>query len=329
MNSFSYLIFGVALLVIELVYFWIARYFKILDHPNNRSLHEKPTIRGGGIIFYFSVLLFYAITSRPDGIFMLALTLVSIIGFIDDVKSLSSAIRFAVQAIAFALIFYQLELWSVFSDPEISPVPAVIVPIVFIVCVGAINTFNFMDGINGITGGYALVALGSLLAVNIHFVHFVDSDFVEAILMAVIIFCYFNFRTKAICFAGDVGSLSIGFIILYLIVKLIVTTGNFAFAFMLSVYGVDSVLTIIHRIFRRENIFKAHKLHLFQVLVHHYKIPHIRMSIAYALLQLIINCIIIYALDMPQSYQYIIGLGILITLAILYASMKRTILKAE
>ncbi len=309
MSNIYYIIFFVALVVLELLYFRVARYYCILDHPNNRSLHEKPTIRGGGIIFYLSAALFFAITIRPSYYFIVALTLVSLVGFIDDVRSLSSVARFLVQCLAFLLIMMDLDL---------SAVSYFMIVIIFVVSVGALNTFNFMDGINGLTGGYGFVALASLLYVNHYKIHFIDSDFVIAIAMAVMVFCYFNFRKKAVCFAGDVGSLSIGFIIIFLLIKLMTTSGNYAFVFLLSVYGVDSVLTIIHRILRKENIFKPHKLHLFQWMVHYFKISHLQMSTAYASLQLLINIILILSLSLSLMNQYFVGICIILLLTIAY-----------
>ena len=307
-----YFSFSLALITMELLYFRIARDFKILDHPNNRSLHEKPTIRGGGIIFYLSALLFYALTFQPDLPFIIGMTLVSVIGFADDIRSLSSTLRFAFQSLAFGIAF---------SGFDIDASPWLLAAM-FIVSVGAINTFNFMDGINGLTGGYGLVALLSLLFVNIHNVSFTESDFILAVIASVLVFCYFNFRKKAVCFAGDVGSLSIGFVIIFMIVRLILISDNFVFVFFLTVYGVDSVLTIIHRLMRRENIFKAHRLHFFQIVVNSGKVSHIQMSIIYMVLQALINIAVIASLTLPLSSQYIIGFGIVLLLGMAYVIIK-------
>ena len=316
MSSIYFFFFAIVLLGGELLYFRIARSYKILDHPNVRSLHERPTIRGGGIIFYLAAVLFYAITLRPGLLFIVSLTLVSVVGLIDDVRSLSSGTRFLAQSVAFAMILVELEL------PEVG---TLMIIVIFIVSVAAVNTFNFMDGINGMTGGYGLVALGSLLYINSYNIQFIENDFLLAVLAALLIFCYFNFRKKAVCFAGDVGSLSIGFIILYLVIKLVTTTGNYNFVVLLSVYGVDSVLTIIHRLIRREDIFKPHKLHLYQVLVSQFKISHLRMSGMYVIIQLLINVLVIACLRLSLGQQYLMSLGVLMVLALLYVYLKRRI----
>ncbi len=318
MSNIYYLFFAVVLVGVELLYFRIARSYKILDHPNTRSLHERPTIRGGGIIFYLAAVLFYAITLRPSPLFIFSLTLVSVVGFVDDVRNLNAVVRFLVQGIAFMLAFVELDL---------SSVNYFMILLIFIVSVGALNAFNFMDGINGLTGGYGLVTLGSLLYIALHEIHFIEHDFILAIMIALLIFCYFNFRKKAVCFAGDVGSLSIGFIVIFLIVKLITTTGNYTFIFFLSVYGVDSVLTIIHRLIRKENIFTPHKLHLYQVMVNTSRISHVQMSIVYMLLQLVINIILIVCMDLARTHQYLIGFCIAVVLGILYVFLKPQFLK--
>lgn len=313
MSNIYYLFFAVVLVGVELLYFRIARSYKILDHPNTRSLHERPTIRGGGIIFYLAALLFYAITLRPSPLFIVSLTLVSVVGFVDDVRNLDVLIRIFVQGIAFTLAFVELDL---------SAVNYFMIFLIFIVSVGALNTFNFMDGINGLTGGYGLVTLGSLLYITLHEIQFIEYDFILAIMTALLIFCYFNFRKKAVCFAGDVGSLSIGFIIIFLIVKLVSVTGNYVFVFLLSVYGVDSVLTIMHRLIRKEDIFKPHKLHFYQVMVNTYGISHVMMSCMYVTIQLLINLILIVNMDLRIGYQYIIGFCLALILGVVYVFFK-------
>ena len=123
-----------------------------------------------------------------------------------------------------------------------------------------------MDGINGITGGYSLVILAALAYINKEVVTFVEADFIYTVICSVLVFCFFNFRKRAKCFAGDVGSVSIAFILLFLIGRLIIRTGDFSWIVLLSVYGVDSVLTIIHRLMLHENIGLPHRKHLYQIM---------------------------------------------------------------
>jgi len=84
--------------------------------------------------------------------------------------------------------------------------------VALIVCVGIINAYNFMDGINGITGGYSLSVLLPLIYLNTTD-NFISQDYLYVVGMSLLVFCFFNFRKKAKCFAGDVGSISIAFIL--------------------------------------------------------------------------------------------------------------------
>ena len=233
-----YLMVLVLLFLAELFYFKIADRCNIIDKPNDRSSHTRITLRGGGIIFYFGALAYFITNQGDYPWFMLALTLITFISFVDDIRSTSQKLRLAFHFSAMALMFYQ---WDLFSLPWWTIV------IALIICTGIINAYNFMDGINGITGGYSLIVLIALAYINNNVIPFVDPTFIYTILCSVLVFCFFNFRTRAKCFAGDVGSVSIAFIILFLIGKLIIQTESFSWIVLLAVYGVDSVLTIIHR----------------------------------------------------------------------------------
>ncbi len=237
----------------------------------------------------------------------------SAVGLLDDIFNLKSSIRFIFQVAAFWLLFWGLG-WLSFGF--------LIVLITSVVVVGTLNAYNFMDGVNGMTGAYSLVALGSLIVINLYHVNFIDKNFLTLIVLSLIIFNFFNFRKKAVCFAGDVGSYSIAFIVIYLILLASIKTGNFIFVLFLALYGVDTALTIVHRLLRKENIFKPHRLHLFQVLVYHYKISHLGISSIYAFTQLLINGLLFACLGIDQSTQYIIGLVILFLLVSVYVSLK-------
>lgn len=143
-----------------------------------------------------------------------------------------------------------------------------------------------MDGINGITGGYSLVLLGVFCYVNEYIISFVDSRMIGTMIIAVLIFCFFNFRKRAKCFAGDVGSVSIAFIILFLLGKLILATGDFSWLILLAVYGADTILTIVHRIMLHENIGLPHRKHLYQLMANELGISHIGVAALYMVVQL-------------------------------------------
>ena len=296
-----YLLILVLLFLAELFYFRIADKCNIIAKPNERSSHTRITLRGGGIIFYLGALTFFLTNQFEYPWFILALTLITFISFIDDIRSTSQGLRLVFHFTAMALMFYQ---WGLFSLPWWTLLVALIV------CTGIINAYNFMDGINGITGGYSLVILAALAYVNKEVVTFVEADFIYTVICSVLVFCFFNFRKHAKCFAGDVGSVSIAFILLFLIGRLIIGTGDFSWIVLLSVYGVDSVLTIIHRLMLHENIGLPHRKHLYQIMANELKIPHIMVSSIYMAVQAII--IVGYIMCLGYGYWYLAGIILLL-----------------
>ncbi|EJG01885.1 MraY family glycosyltransferase [Flavobacterium sp. F52] len=306
----EYIILGVVLLIIMLLYFKVADHFNIIDKPNQRSSHTEITLRGGGIIFWFSALLYFAQHIQTNYFFFTGITLVSLISFWDDIQNLSNKIRISIHFLAITLIFFDLELFTLI------PIWGVIISYVF--AIGLINAYNFMDGINGITGLYTLVVMGALLYVNTKIQLFTDGMFIKYAMVASLIFLFFNYRKKAKCFAGDVGSIAIAFWIIYLVVKLILITESLIWLLFLAVYGVDAVCTILHRLYLKQNIFEAHRLHLYQVLSNEYKIQHRLVSLLYALTQTGISLIVILFYQKVQDS--LIFLIVILPLLLLYSS---------
>ena len=162
--------------------------------------------------------------------------------------------------------------------------------------------------------------MGALWYINTYQVHFVENNFLYAVILALIVFNFFNFRTRAKCFAGDVGAVSIAFIILFLLGLLIVKTGDFSYIVLLVVYGIDSVLTIVHRLMLRENIFLPHRKHAFQLMANELKIPHVIVSSIYALLQAII--VVGFILCKNYSYWYLGSVILILSLSYLVFKKK-------
>jgi len=307
-----YSIIFVLLFAVELCYFKVACRFNIIDKPNERSSHTNITLRGGGVIFYFGALAYFLTSGCEYLWFMLALTLITFISFVDDVKSVSPGVRLLFQFTAMGLMFYE---WGLFSNSWWWIVAALIA------CTGIINAYNFMDGINGITGGYSLVILVVLGNVNTYVVPFIEQGFIITSFLAVGVFCFFNFRKRAKCFAGDVGSVSIAFVLLFLIGDLIIKTENFSWIVLLVVYGVDSVLTIIHRLMLHENIGLPHRKHLYQLMANELKMSHVAVSGIYMTVQAVIAAG--YLLCNPVAYGYWYLLGSIITLSLAYMAFMR------
>ena len=305
-----YIIFIILLVFAELLYFRIADHFNIIDKPNERSSHTSVTLRGGGVLFWVGVLFYFLMSGWQYPWFFAGLTLVAAISFADDVKLQSPIVRLVLQFIGLLLMSIQ---WQLFDFSWI------IVVLVIVVSVGVLNAFNFMDGINGITGGYSLAVLASLWYVNNYVTAFVDNNLIYLVFLALLVFNFFNFRIKAKCFAGDVGAVSIAFILIFILGMLIIKTGDLSYIAFLLVYGVDSVLTIVHRILLKENITEPHRMHLYQLLSNELKVPQLLVSTIYAVLQLLISFgfIMFYSV----SLWYLVIVAVLLT--VVYLIIKR------
>lgn len=305
-----YLIIFLILFIGMIAYFKIADRYNIIDKPNLRSSHDYITIRGGGIIFWLAGVL-YSILNLPDSIFFLTgFTLICGVSFWDDVSSLSNRIRVIIHFIAISLVFYDIGMFHIF--------PWWLIGCAYILFVGIMNAYNFMDGINGITGLYSLAILISLQYVNYFMINFTYPDLINYSILACMVFLFFNFRKRAKCFAGDVGSIGIAFLIVTLLLQLMIKTYSFCWIMFLAVYGVDSIFTILHRLYLKQNIFKPHRLHFYQILSNECKISHLKVSSAYAVLQLVICAVIIYAFNFGYAENFFLYLFILIPLSIIY-----------
>ncbi len=312
-----YLIVILALFVLELIYFKIADKFNIIDKPNERSSHTQVTLRGGGVIFYFAVAIYFFIFGFPYPYFFLGLTLITAVSFMDDVMTLSNKIRILVQLISMVLMFYEADIFSL---------PWWIIPMALVVSVGTINAYNFMDGINGITVSNSLAVLILLAVVN-HSLNFVDQNLIYYSILSCLVFGFFNFRNKAKCFAGDVGSVAIAFIILFLLARLIVQTGNIIYILFLLVYGLDTIWTIVRRILRKENIFEAHRSHLYQFFANENKSNRLLVSGIYGILQLLVGIVIIYAAQESRVVQWVVSLVLMMGGTAIYLGLKQNLIK--
>ena len=310
----TYLVYGiiyVILLVLELVYFRIADKCNIIDKPNERSSHSTIVLRGGGIIFMLGLWIWAAFYGFGYPWFVVAVTLIAGVSFVDDIRSLPDSVRLVAQFVAMGLMFYQMDMlhWEMWW----------VVILALIVSVGATNIINFMDGINGITGGYALASLIPIYILNKE-MGFAEESLVVTVILADVVFCLFNFRPKgkAKCFAGDVGSIGIAFILLFMIGQLIMRTGDVTYLVFLLVYGVDGCLTIIHRIMLHENLGEAHRKHAYQLMANELKIGHVKVSLLYMGLQLMVSLGFVFIVPDTVLAHWIYLIGAIIVLAIAY-----------
>ncbi len=310
MEILRYIIAGLLLLVLELLYFRVADRFGIVDRPNERSSHTVLTRRGGGVIFPVGMLLFFLLSGFCYPWFFLGLMLVAVVEFADDIRSVPNSVRLVVQFAGMGLMFLQLGLFA--------GLPWWYILVALVLCVGVVNVYNFMDGINGITGGYSLSVLLPLLWLNSR-LDFIDMRLLGITVAAALVFCVFNFRKRALCFAGDVGSVSMAFIIVFAVGSLVLKTGDLSWLVLLVVYGVDAVLTICHRVMLHENLGVAHRKHAYQLMANELKLPHVLVSSMYALLQLAISA---GAIFLPLN-RWIYLAAVLVVLAVAYMIFMR------
>src|SRR5690606_38208003 len=212
----TYLLILITLFILEILYFRVADRFNIIDKPIERSSHISITLRGGGVIFYLGALIYFILSGFEYPWFFLGLTMMTVVSFLDDIFTLSNKIRLLIHFSSVLLMAYQLDVFEM---------PWYFLLITFVIVVGVINAYNFMDGINGITACYSLAVGGLLMLVN-NDVDFVAQDLLAYTMLGVLVFTFFNFRTKAKCFAGDVGSVAIAYILLFALGALIIQTGN-------------------------------------------------------------------------------------------------------
>lgn len=314
---FKYSIITAILIVLEFVYFPIAKRYRIGSEVTSRSSHNKFIITGAGFIFYISALLFYfffsSILPTSFPIMLLGASILALISFYDDIKNIAPWLRLVIQIAVVAITFNQIFVDGFYE-----------IYLLILICgVGFINAYNFMDGINGILVGYTIVTLSTLLYCfnfSVSIPEYGLIQFITPLIISAIILGIFNFRTKAICFSGDVGSIVMGFFILYLMVELILTTSDASYIIFLIVYAIDTVFTIFQRLFAGENIFLPHRLHLYQILANQWEIKHYNVSLIYASIQLIIN--IIYIL-IPEDFKWSYFIFITTILVIVYFTLKR------
>ena len=345
----TYIIIAVLLLAAELIYFRIADKFNIIDKPNERSSHSTIVLRGGGVIFAISMVMWLILqmvngewcTVQDYLPFMVGLLMVAGISFVDDIHSLPDSLRMMVQIVSILLMFWSINLGSGGTVQGAWYWQVVIALVALFFCVGATNIINFMDGINGITAGYALAMLvpialldsGSCVPLvaseqssSASVAGFIDPSYLIVAIIGVLVFSLFNFRPKgkAKCFAGDVGSIGIAFIILFALGKLMLVTHDVTWIVFFLVYGIDGSLTIFHRIMLHENLGQAHRKHAYQLMANELNMSHVTVSSIYMGLQLAVSLGFIYLIPntIVAHWIYLVAAGLVLSIAYILFKMK-------
>jgi UDP-N-acetylmuramyl pentapeptide phosphotransferase/UDP-N-acetylglucosamine-1-phosphate transferase len=283
----------------------VADFYNIVDQPNNRSSHSEPVIRGGGIVFVFGLLLWSGFNQFAFPYLIISVLGAAGISFMDDIKDIPSIYRFGVQFMSAVFLLFQFE--AVHLSWYLLPL--------LILIIGIQNVFNFMDGINGLTGFYSLSVFLPFLCTEKNDL-LIELFFVLCI--STVVFLFYNARKKAKCFAGDIGSISISLMVIFVIFQRILKTDNYIYIFTLVVYGVDSGITILQRLVKRENIFAAHRKHLYQYLVNEFKFPHIHVSLTYGFLQLIFNLFLVFMMPSFVTLTFVAIVFVLLYILLKY-----------
>ncbi|MDX6747678.1 UDP-GlcNAc--UDP-phosphate GlcNAc-1-phosphate transferase [Polaribacter sp. PL03] len=316
----TYILIFIILAVASFIYLKLAIKFKIIDKPNQRSSHTKITVRGGGIIFPIAILLFFFFNNYEYPYFVLGVFLISFISFLDDIYTLSSKVRFPFQFLAIFLILYQLDVQII---PLYISIPFLILG------VGVINMFNFMDGINGITGIYSLVVLSGMYFINSN-EQLVNEDLILFSGLSLIVFGFYNFRKKALFFAGDIGSIAIGMLLFFIGFLLALKLSSPLILLLILVYGADTGCTVLFRVlYTKESVLDPHRHHIYQKLVDVSKMSHLKVSIIYGAIQLIVNWVVFKTYKLDISNQLLISLGLILVFIISYILLFRFLRKQE
>lgn len=330
----TYGIIAIILLVAELVYFRIADKCNIIDKPNERSSHSTIVLRGGGIIFSLSMIAWAVLMVvqgndiMPYLPFLCGLVMICLVSFWDDVHSLPDSVRMIVQIVSILLMFWSINLGSGFTIQGSWLLQVVIAAIALFFCVGATNIINFMDGINGITAGYAFAMLLPMLLLDssskFQVSGYIETSYLVVAIIGVLVFSIFNFRPKgkAKCFAGDVGSIGIAFIILFALGKLMLATQDITYIVFFLVYGIDGSMTIFHRIMLHENLGQAHRKHAYQLMANELKMSHVTVSLIYMVLQLAVSLGFIYLIPNTIVAHWIYLVAAALVLAVAYVLFK-------
>lgn len=305
----GYLVLLLMLIFSMTLYYKWAKRNGVIDIPNERSSHDQPTVRGGGVVFLIAVVSWGFLFDHTAWLLIISVLIIGLIGFLDDLYSLHQLPRLFFQSFSVLLLLYFIGAFGL-SFLSIS--------IGFILITGWLNTFNFMDGINGISVLYAASVMLGIFLVK-EFVSTVPLSLIYCVGISLVVFGFVNIRKHAWAFAGDVGSLSLGLILAFFISDLILSTKRWEFIIFLSVYGVDSVMTIIYRLKHGENIFEAHRSHLYQYIVNKLDVAHVSVSIIYSILQFII---ILGFIICPVDIAWIYTIVILILLVVIYITAK-------
>jgi UDP-N-acetylmuramyl pentapeptide phosphotransferase/UDP-N-acetylglucosamine-1-phosphate transferase len=309
----KYIYVFVFMIGLSIVYLRTAKYFNLLDHPNKRSSHSKPIIRGMGILFYFSLIFYFIDSGFQNTFFFVGASIAAIISFLDDIKPLNWLFRLFFHALSIFFLLLELNIFDLYDLFGV---------LLFTIAgLSFVNFYNFMDGINGLMSLNSLLTLFSVLFLNYN-ENIVDVDLIIYPVLAILVFAYYNVRRNAIAFSGDVGSLFLGALLFFFICSLSIGLNSPIIIMLVLVHFVDAAGTVFIRLIKGNNISIAHRDHIYEKLVDS-GIPHLKVSFFYTGLQLIINLFVFYLYESSLSLQiFIIVLFFTISISLYLVLLK-------
>jgi Fuc2NAc and GlcNAc transferase len=251
-----------------------AKYIGLIDHPTDRSSHNKPTPSGGGLVLALIIILSNIKLVKICPEYFFGALLIAIIGLIDDIKPMMVVPRLIAQVLVVGFVVILLPL-----ENPIRFIPINIFKcIIFLAGVWFINIYNFMDGIDGLAGGYAnSAAIGFLFCIkDTILVDQWNIDIYYQLIYITLPFLVFNWHPAKI-FMGDTGSTFLGFTFFCLGARALIFGNNimYAFVIIMSFFWIDATITLVRRFFRGCHVFNPHKEHAFHKATHlfgHWKV---------------------------------------------------------
>lgn len=302
------------------LYCLLAHNTRLMDKPNERSMHSKPTIRGGGLVFIVLPLLVlpwlccsYQTSFYACSLLLTGAAAIAVVSFWDDLYHLSVKPRFVVQALVALLL-------AVFLQPLILNLgffnlqnPVLSSPFLFLGLLWSINHFNFMDGIDGLCALQALFLFAAYALLFSLASDWLYRDFCFLLVASLSGFLVFNFPPARL-FMGDVGSATLGFLVFCL--ALIAEKQDqipLIYWFMLNaLFLFDATLTLIRRLLRKEKWFSPHRKHAYQRLKQTgLNTRWILLGQALCNLLFLVLTLLVQAKEMPLFLALLVQLGVL------------------
>lgn len=312
-----YILVAIVLVLTELFYIRLVDNTSFFSALKERRKEERPVWSGSGLLFYLGMVIFSVLQGFPYPWFFVAITLLAVVGLWNTIRPLSRFIQHIALWASLLLMQHELNLYNDYLCCQVGCILLVSVVIMYV--------FRSMDGVNRILGGYSFVVLLVLGYINSRMIPFMDGTYLQIAIITAFILCFFNLKFRMRAFCGEAGSGMLGIIVLFALGKLILLTNDASYLIVLLIYAVDSLLTLLYRIIRRENIFQTEGKHMYQFMVTHLNIPQFVVSAIYAAAQ----SLVITGYFLLFSYRGIYFFCMTVFLCVLYVFFERRINKLD